>query len=62
MIRWRSIDRKLHNSKGIKEKKLVIGMSPGYFPFDMKDPNGNFVGYDVDIANAIGKALGKILK
>ncbi|MBO0601273.1 transporter substrate-binding domain-containing protein [Sporosarcina sp. E16_3] len=41
-----------------KNKKLVIGMSPGYFPFDMKDPKGNFVGYDVDTANAIGKWLG----
>lgn len=41
-----------------KNKKLVIGMSPGYFPFDMKDPNGDFVGYDVDTANAIGEWLG----
>lgn len=40
-----------------KNKKLVIGMSPGYFPFDMKDPNGDFVGYDVDTANAIGEWL-----
>lgn len=44
--------------KVLKEKKLVIGMSPGYFPFDMKDPNGDFVGYDVDTANALGEALG----
>ncbi len=41
-----------------KNKKLVIGMSPGYFPFDMKDPKGDFVGYDVDTANAIGEWLG----
>ncbi|WP_313894784.1 transporter substrate-binding domain-containing protein [Psychrobacillus sp.] len=44
--------------KVLKEKKLIVGMSPGYFPFDMKDPNGDFVGYDVDTANALGKALG----
>ena len=45
-------------SKVLKAKKLIIGMSPGYFPFDMKDPNGDFVGYDVDFANALGEALG----
>ena len=44
--------------KALKEKKLIIGMSPGYFPFDMKDPNGDFVGYDVDFANALGESLG----
>ncbi|WP_391120033.1 transporter substrate-binding domain-containing protein [Psychrobacillus sp. L3] len=44
--------------KVLKNKKLVIGMSSGYFPFDMKDPKGDFVGYDVDFANALGKALG----
>ena len=48
--------------KVLKEKKLIIGMSPGYFPFDMKDPNGDFVGYDVDTANALGAALGKDIK
>lgn len=48
--------------KALKDKKLIIGMSPGYFPFDMKDPNGDFVGYDVDTANALGAALGKDIK
>ncbi|MER2076551.1 transporter substrate-binding domain-containing protein [Psychrobacillus psychrotolerans] len=48
--------------KALKEKKLVIGMSPGYFPFDMKDPNGDFVGYDVDTANALAAAIGKDIK
>lgn len=48
--------------KVLKEKKLVIGMSSGYFPFDMKDPNGDFVGYDVDFANALGAALGDNIK
>lgn len=42
----------------IKSKgTIVIGTSPGYLPFDMKDKKGNFVGYDMDLANAIGKAL-----
>ncbi|WP_144511952.1 transporter substrate-binding domain-containing protein [Bacillus sp. FJAT-22090] len=44
--------------KALKNKKLVIGMSTGYFPFDMKNPNGDFVGYDADTAEALAKALG----
>lgn len=44
--------------KILKNKKLVIGMSTGYFPFDMKDPSGKFVGYDADTAEALAKALG----
>ncbi|WP_026691923.1 transporter substrate-binding domain-containing protein [Peribacillus kribbensis] len=39
------------------KKKLVIGTAPGYFPFEMKDKKGQFIGYDIDTANAIGKAL-----
>lgn len=42
----------------LKNKKLVVGTAPGYFPFDMKDKDGKFVGYDMDTAEAIGKALG----
>lgn len=41
-----------------KSGKLVVGTSPGYLPFEMIDTNGDFVGYDVDIAKAIGEALG----
>lgn len=40
-----------------KNKKIIIGTAPGYMPFEMKDVNGNFVGYDIDIGNAIGEAL-----
>jgi len=41
----------------LDKKKLVIGTAPGYFPFDMKDSDGNFVGYDIDLANEIGEWL-----
>ena len=44
--------------KALKEKKLIIGMSTGYFPFDMKDPKGDFIGYDADTAEALAAALG----
>ena len=41
----------------LKEGKLVVGTAPGYFPFEMIDVNGDFVGYDMDTARAIGEAL-----
>lgn len=43
--------------KVVDKKKLVIGTSPGYFPFEMKDKEGKFVGYDMDLGRAIGEAL-----
>ncbi|RFU64531.1 ABC transporter substrate-binding protein [Peribacillus saganii] len=41
----------------LKKKKLIVGTAPGYFPFEMKDLNGNFIGYDIDTANAIAESL-----
>ncbi len=41
-----------------KNKKLVIGTAPGYAPLEMMDLKGKYVGYDIDTAKAIGKALG----
>jgi polar amino acid transport system substrate-binding protein len=38
--------------------KLVVATSSGAFPFEMTDKSGNFIGFDVDIARAIGKDLG----
>jgi polar amino acid transport system substrate-binding protein len=42
----------------VKKKTLVVGTAPGYFPFEMKNTKGEFIGYDVDTAKAIGKVLG----
>lgn len=41
-----------------QNNKIVIGTAPGYYPFEMKDTDGNFIGYDIDIGNAIGESLG----
>ncbi len=41
-----------------QNKKVVIGTAPGYYPFEMKDTEGNFIGYDIDIGYAIGESLG----
>ncbi|EGQ26586.1 glutamine-binding protein [Sporosarcina newyorkensis 2681] len=32
------------------KKKLVVGIAPGYFPFEMKSTEGGYVGYDIDLA------------
>lgn len=43
--------------KALSKKKIVIGTAPGYLPFEMKDKQGNFIGYDIDLGKAIGAAL-----
>ena len=40
------------------EGKLTIGMSADYKPFEYTDENGEIVGFDVDVAKAIGDKLG----
>ena len=37
---------------------LRVGMEPGYMPFEMKDKKGNIIGFDVDMAKAMAKAMG----
>lgn len=41
-----------------REGKIVIGSAPGYYPFEMMDKNGEFIGYDIDVGNALAEALG----
>lgn len=41
-----------------KKGKLVVGTATGYYPFEMADKNGKLVGFDIDVANALGKELG----
>lgn len=43
--------------KIVDRNKLIIGTSPGYFPFEMKDKQGVNVGYDMDLGKAIADAL-----
>ncbi|KAF0194190.1 MAG: Amino acid ABC transporter substrate-binding protein [Bacillota bacterium] len=43
--------------KVLSKKKLVVGTAPGYLPFEMKDKQGNFIGYDIDLGKAIGASL-----
>ncbi|MFH1932716.1 MAG: transporter substrate-binding domain-containing protein [Pseudomonadota bacterium] len=40
-----------------KRGKLLVGMEAGYQPFEMQDEKGNIVGFDVDMAYEMGKAI-----
>lgn len=40
------------------KKKIVIGLSPDFAPFEFKDKQGNVVGMDAEIIKAIAKDIG----
>jgi ABC-type amino acid transport substrate-binding protein len=42
-----------------KDKPIVIGMMSGWAPFMVVNDQGNVEGFDVDVAQEIGKRLGK---
>lgn len=37
---------------------LRVGMEPGYMPFEMTNKKGDIIGFDVDMAKSIAKAMG----
>jgi len=49
-------------NKILERGELRVGLEPGYLPFEMKDKKGRLIGYDVDIAKAMAKAMGVKLK
>ncbi|WOG29644.1 transporter substrate-binding domain-containing protein [Endozoicomonas sp. 8E] len=42
----------------IERKTLRVGMEAGYMPFEMTNKRGDIVGFDVDIARQMAKAMG----
>ena len=45
--------------EAVKEAgKIVFGTSADFPPFESVDENGNFVGFDVDLMNELGKRMG----
>lgn len=46
----------------IKNGELRVGMEPGYAPFEMIAKDKSIIGFDVDIARAMAKAMGVKLK
>lgn len=47
-----------NSSKDSGEKVLKVGMEGTYAPYTYHDDDGNLVGYEVDVANAIGEKIG----
>lgn len=46
----------------IKNGELRVGLEPGYAPFEMVAKDQSVIGFDVDIARAMAKAMGVKLK
>jgi polar amino acid transport system substrate-binding protein len=44
--------------KIMQKGTMVVGTSADYPPFESKDADGNFVGFDMDVINEIGKEMG----
>jgi polar amino acid transport system substrate-binding protein len=42
----------------LQKGELRVGFEAGYMPFEMTDKNGNFVGFDIDVAREMAQALG----
>jgi len=42
----------------LEAKKLNVGILPDYKPWSFRNEQGNYEGYDVDLANLLGEALG----
>ncbi|MGD9209776.1 MAG: transporter substrate-binding domain-containing protein [Desulfobacteraceae bacterium] len=41
-----------------KRGELKVGFEAGYMPFEMADKKGRFVGFDIDMAKVMAKAMG----
>ena len=44
--------------KILQNGELRVGFEAGYMPFEMTDKKGEFVGFDIDIAKLMAKAMG----
>ncbi len=45
--------------EGILQRgELKVGFESGYMPFEMTDKKGEFVGFDIDMAKEMAKAMG----
>jgi len=42
----------------LQRGELRVGFEAGYVPFEMTDKKGNFVGFDIDMAKEMAKAMG----
>ncbi|GAC1630294.1 MAG: transporter substrate-binding domain-containing protein [Nevskia sp.] len=42
----------------IRRGELRVGMEAGYLPFEMRDKKGDIIGFDVDLAKLMARAMG----
>lgn len=42
----------------LKRGELRVGMEAGYIPFEMRDKKGDIIGFDVDLARLMARAMG----
>ncbi len=42
----------------VKSGELRVGFESGYLPFEMTNTKGEYIGFDVDMAKALAKAMG----
>lgn len=42
----------------LKRNELRCGIDPGYIPFEMTDKTGKFIGFEIDLARELAKAMG----
>ncbi len=42
----------------VQRGELRVGFEAGYLPFEMADKQGNFIGFDIDMAKEMAKAMG----
>ncbi len=53
-----SLARKSTLETILKNGELRVGFESGYMPFEMTDKKGDFVGFDIDMAKEMAKAMG----
>jgi polar amino acid transport system substrate-binding protein len=44
--------------KILKDGKIRVGLNAGYVPFEMLDKDGNFIGFDIELAQYMAERLG----
>ncbi len=50
--------KKSHIEKILAAGELRVGFESGYMPFEMTNTKGDFVGFDIDMAKEMAKAMG----
>jgi len=62
VITWIVASWFLNQRNASSTDTLVVGMMSGWPPYMSIDSQGQYVGFDVDVAKAIGKKLGKTIE